>query len=95
MSWAESKWVVDNILQKIGQAPNNMRAFAAFATSKTSVGLKFLEPEDSYADGNLICSVGGVMIRRSETGYPANTTEGELVIDNKNLGAYATRSIHR
>lgn len=92
MSWAESKWVVDNILQKIGQAPNNMRAFAAFATSKTSVGLKFLEPEDSYADGNLICSVGGVMIRKSETGYPANTTEGELVIDNKNLGAYATEA---
>lgn len=92
MSWAESKWVVDNILQKIGQAPNNMRAFAAFAVSKTSVGLKFLEPEDSYTDGNLICSVGGVMIRRSETGYPANTTEGELVIDNKDLGAYATNA---
>ena len=26
MSWAEAKWVVDNILQKTGQAPNNMRA---------------------------------------------------------------------
>ena len=89
MSWAEAKWVVDNILQKTGQAPNNMRAFSAFSMSKTSVGLKFLEPADSYdSAGNLLCSVGGVMIRMSETGYPANTTEGTLVIDNKELGKY-------
>ena len=60
MSWAEAKWIVDSLLQKTGQAPNNMRAFAAFAVSKNSLGLKFLEPADSYSDGNLICSVGGV-----------------------------------
>lgn len=89
MSWAEAKWTVDNILQKIGQPPNNMRSFTAYAVSKNSIGLKFLEPEDSYSDGNLICSVGGVMIRMSEDGYPASTTEGTLVIDNKDLGAYA------
>ena len=83
MGWAEAKWTVDQILQKIGQAPNNMRAFTAFSVSKTEIGLKFLEPEDSYSDGNLICSVGGVMIRMSETGYPTNTSEGELVIGNK------------
>lgn len=88
MSWAEAKWVVDNILQKTGQAPNNMRAFTAFSVSKTSVGLKFLEPLDSYADDNLICSVGGVMVRMSETGYPMNTSDGELVVDNKELGKY-------
>ena len=88
MSWAESKWVVDSLLQKIGQPPNNMRAFTAFSFSATSLGLKFLEPEDSYADGNLICSVGGVMIRMSTEGYPTNPNEGTLVIDNTNLGAY-------
>lgn len=89
MSWAEAKWVVDNILQKTGQAPNNMRAFTASTISKTSIGLKFLEPEDSYdSAGNLLCSVGGVMIRMSETGYPASTTEGTLVLDNKDLGRY-------
>lgn len=90
MSWAESKWVVDSLLQKIGQAPNNMRAFTAFSLSATSLGLRFLEPEDSYADGNLICSVGGVMIRMSTEGYPTNPNEGELVVDNQNLGAYET-----
>ena len=91
MSWAEAKWVVDNILQKTGQAPNNMRAFTAFAKSSTTIGLRFLEPEDSYdSAGNLLCSVGGVMIRMGEDGYPASTTEGTLVIDNKELGKYAT-----
>ena len=43
MSWSEAKWVVDQLLQKTGQSPNNMRAFTAFAMSKTSIGLKFLE----------------------------------------------------
>ncbi len=90
MGWAEAKWTVDQLLQKLGQAPNNMRACQAYSDSKTEIGLRFLEPEDSYADGNLVCSVGGVMIRMSETGYPTNTSEGELVIDNKELGKYET-----
>ena len=90
MSWAEAKWTVDSILQKIGQAPNNMRAFSAFSLSATSLGLRFLEPEDSYADGNLICSVKGVMIRMSTTAYPTNPNEGTLVVDNQTLGAYET-----
>lgn len=94
MSWAEAKWTVDQILQKVGQAPNNMRAFTAYAKSKTSVGLKFLEPEDSYdSAGNLLCSVGGVMIRRSENSYPTSVTEGTLVIDNKDLGKYENEEL--
>ena len=91
MSWAEAKWVVDNVLQKVGRVPDNMREFTAFAKSKNSIGLRFLEPADSYdSAGNLMCSVGGVMIRMSETDYPANTGDGTLVIDNKDLGKYAT-----
>lgn len=92
MGWAEAKWTVDSLLQKLGQSPNNMRAFSAFAISKTSVGLKFLEPADSYADGNLICSVGGVMIRRSTDHYPMNTADGDLVVDNTDLGKYASEA---
>lgn len=90
MSWAESKWIVDNILRKIGQQPNNMRSFVATPLSNTSIGLTFLEPEDSYVEGNLICSVGGVMIRKSTTEYPKTPSDGELVIVNKELGKYAT-----
>lgn len=89
MSWAEAKWTVDSLLQKIGQAPNNMRSFTAYSLLATSIGLKFQEPADSYdANGNLICSVGGVMIRMSEEGYPTKTSEGTLVVDNTDLGAY-------
>lgn len=88
MSWAEAKWIVDNILQKVGQSPNNMREFAAFSFSGTSIGLRFSEPADSYSDGNLICSVGGCMIRMSDTGYPASPSDGVLVVDNKELGKY-------
>ena len=38
MSWVEAKWTVDQILQKIGQAPNNMRSFSAFSVSKPKLG---------------------------------------------------------
>lgn len=89
MSWAEAKWTVDSLLQKIGQAPNNMRSFIAYSLSATSIGLKFQEPADSYdANNNLICSVGGVMIRMSDTSYPTKPSEGTLVVNNTNLGAY-------
>lgn len=91
MSWAEAKWVVDNVLQKVGRVPDNMRAFSVSSVSTNSLGVRFLEPADSYdSAGNLMCSVGGVMIRMSETDYPANTGDGTLVIDNKDLGKYAT-----
>lgn len=90
MSWAEAKWIVDNILQKTGQQPNNMRKFVAIPLSSTTIGLTFLEPEDSYLDNNLICSVGGVMIRKSETGFPTTPNDGDLVLVNTELGKYNT-----
>ena len=93
MSWAEAKWVVDNLTQKTGQAPNKMRAFTANPLSSTSIGLKFLEPADSYDDaGNLVCAVGGVMIRMSTEGYPASTSDGTLVVNNTELGKYETKT---
>ncbi|MBQ0111658.1 MAG: hypothetical protein KBT03_00845 [Bacteroidales bacterium] len=89
MAWSEAKWVVDQLMGKLGVMPNNMRAFSAYATSKSSIGLKFLEPADSYdAAGNLVCSVGGVMIRMSTEGFPTTAAEGDLVIDNNELGKY-------
>ena len=91
MSWVEAKWTVDSLLQKLGQAPNNMRKFTAFSVSKTEIGLKFLEPEDSYSDGNLICSVGGVVICMSDTGYPASPSDGTVVLDNTELGKHENK----
>ena len=88
MSWAEAKWVHDQLLQATGQTPANMRMFTSEVISKSSVGLRFLEPTDSYVDGNLTCAIGGVMIRMGENGYPINASDGTLVVDNTDLGKY-------
>lgn len=91
MNWAEAKWITDSIKNRFGLAPNDMRVFTATSLSRNSIGLKFLEPTDRYdTDGNILCATDGVMIRMSETSYPTNTSEGELVVDNSELGKYAT-----
>lgn len=88
-AWPEAKWVVDSIVSKISQPPGNMRAFSAEPLSATSIGLKFLEPKDSVdSEGAILCAVTGVMIRMGETGFPTSPTEGTLVVNNTNLGAY-------
>lgn len=88
MSWAEAKWIHDKVLQATGRSPGNMRMFLATPLSKTSIGLRFLEPTDTYVGENLACAVGGVMVRMSETDYPKNVTDGTLVVDNADLGKY-------
>lgn len=89
MSWAEAKWIVDNILKKTGQTPNNMRSFKAQAINNTTIGLTFAEPSDSVdTSGNIVCTIAGVMIRMSDTGYPAGITDGTLVVNNTELGKY-------
>ena len=88
MSWAEAKWIHDKLLQAMGRAPANMRKFSCEILSQSSIGLKFLEPEDSYVEGNISCAVGGVMIRMSDRGYPENIGDGTLVLDNTDLGKF-------
>lgn len=88
MGWAQAKWIVDNVTKKTGLSPNNMRAFTATSISNTQIGLRFLEPLDSYRGDELLCKVAGVVIRMSESGYPTSPTDGTLVIDNKDLGKY-------
>lgn len=90
MGFPEAKWAVDQVVSKVGVQPNNMRSFSATPLSATSIGLKFLEPEDSYysAGGALAAVTKGVIIRMSEDDYPQNINDGTLVVDNTNLGAY-------
>lgn len=100
MDVAGSKWTVDQInrkldliatqiVQKTGQVPNNMQKFRAFSIDKSTIGLQWLEPKDSYdANGNLLCTVGGVAIYMSEHGYPINLTDGKLVIKTGTTGLY-------
>ena len=90
MGFPEAKWAVDQVVSKVGVQPNNMRKFEAVALNETTIGLKFLEPEDSYysAGGALAAVTKGVVIRMSTEDYPQNVNEGALIVDNSVLGEY-------
>jgi len=90
MGFPEAKWAVDQIVSKVGVQPNNMRKFEAVALNETTIGLTFLEPEDSYysAGGALAAVTKGVLIRMSTDGYPQDINDGTLVVDNTVLGKY-------
>lgn len=90
MGFPEAKWAVDQVVSKVGVQPNNMRKFEAVALNETTIGLKFLEPEDSYysAGGALAAVTKGVIIRMSTEGYPQNINDGTLIVDNSVLGKY-------
>lgn len=90
MGFPDAKWAVDQIVGKLGIAPDNMRKFEARSLSATSIGLKFLEPLDSrYSpNGAKANTVAGVVIRMSTTDYPASPFDGTLVVDNKVIGRY-------
>ena len=90
MGFPEAKWAVDQVVSKVGVQPNNMRKFEAVALNETTIGLMFLEPEDSYysAGGALAAVTKGVLIRMSTDGYPQDINDGTLVIDNTVLGKY-------
>lgn len=92
MSWAEAKWIHDKLLQANGRAPSNMRMFITTPLSKTSIGVRFLEPTDTYVGENLVCAVGGVMVRMSDTDYPKSVTDGTLVVNNTELGKYESNA---
>lgn len=90
-SWAEAKWISDNIISHLiqkGTQPNNMKKFDITILSNSSVGLKFLEPDDIRSGGNLICATGGVMIRMSDKEYPQTINDGVLVLENTDIGKY-------
>jgi hypothetical protein len=90
MAWGEAKWVVDNLIRKIGQSPNNMRSFEVTSVTSSTASIIFQEPADSYENEECICAVKGVVIRMSTEKYPSHPNDGDLVIDNIALGKYAT-----
>lgn len=90
MGFPEAKWAVDQIVGKLGIAPNDMRKFEARSLSATSIALKFLEPLDSlYSEGGAKANtVAGVVIRMGVDDYPSTPNDGSLVVDNKVIGRY-------
>lgn len=75
-----------------GVPPSNMKAaYAAIGDGK--IKLTFTEPDDTVIDGQLICTVKGCMVRIKEGSYPENEHDGDLVVDNTELGKYSTEAL--
>lgn len=66
-----------------GVAPRNLTSFITMPMD-SSCKLKWTA-EHTIIDNQTIVEVKGIMIRRSETGYPTNESEGDLVIDTEIL----------
>lgn len=90
MGFPEAKWAVDQVVAKLGIAPDDMRKFEARSLSESTIGLKFLEPLDSrYSEGGAKANtVAGVVIRMGVDDYPTTPNDGSLVVDNKVIGRY-------
>lgn len=75
-----------------GIEPSNMVEFSISAytqygdTNKISVNA--ILPSDTIVDGQVLCTVGGAIIRRKMTGYPVDEFDGDFVIDLKGSGRF-------
>lgn len=104
MSYAEAQYIIDETAGKVEEAaknldetatriasgipPQDMQAFSA-TIKDGGAKLKFLEPADTYIDGQRVCSVKGVKIVMKTDGYPTNENDGTLIINNTEIGKYS------
>ena len=65
-----------------GIEPSNMLEFTAEWDSVVgSVKIVAILPNDTVVDGQMLCAVGGAVIRRKLTGYPVDEFDGEELIN--------------
>lgn len=86
-----TKEAVQNI-RTGGIPPANMRAMGLTPGDGT-IKVIFTEPNDTVIDNQLICTVKGCMVRIKAGSYPENETDGDLVVDNTELGKYSTEAL--
>ena len=93
MAIMESMAGADEVLAGIkrnqitGLPPQNLSLFTATG-GDTKVTLNW-NISNTVVDDQLLCTVKGIMIRRSTTAVPASITDGTLVVDTANLsGSY-------
>lgn len=98
MAIMESMAGADEVLAGIkrnqitGIPPKNLTTFSATGGDE-KVTLAW-NAEDTAVDGQVLCTVKGVMIRRSTTATPEKITDGDLVIDTSNLsGTYVDENL--
>ena len=86
-----TKEAVQNI-RTGGIPPANMRAMGV-AAGDGILKVTFTEPNDTIIEEQLICTVKGCMVRIKEGSYPEDETDGDLVVDNTELGKYSTQPL--
>ena len=93
MAIMESMAGADEVLAGIkrnqitGLPPQNLTLFTATGgDAKVTLNWNI---SNTVVDDQLLCTVKGIMIRRSTTAAPASITDGTLVVDTANLsGSY-------
>ena len=89
-TWVDAEATQDNLLV-VNMMPNPMRHIVGiYDYDINHYKLRWTEPEDTVVDGQLICAVEKVVIRRKLDSAPQNENDGELVrtIDRKDFGSY-------
>lgn len=84
----QGKWKTINSGGLNYVAPDNMRKFNAEVFERNKVKLTFLEPPDTMLEDDIVSKVAGVMIRYSTETYPESIEQGNLAINNLQLGKY-------
>ncbi len=72
-----------------GIAPSICEALTK-TVSGTSVSLKWSDPDDTVIDSQYLCSWGGTKIVRKAGSYPANESDGTVIVDNTTRNQYQT-----
>lgn len=80
-AWVDTAATPENVLV-VNMMPNPMqRIVGIFDHNIGHYKLKWLEPEDTVVDGQVICVVDKVVIRRKQNSVPQNENDGDLVIE--------------
>lgn len=72
-----------------GIAPSICEALTK-TVSGTSVSLKWSDPDDTVIDSQYLCSWGGTKIVRKAGSYPANESDGTVIVNNTTKNQYQT-----
>lgn len=89
-TWVDTAATPDNVLV-VNMMPNPMQRIIGIYDHEVGKNkLKWLEPEDTVVDGQVICLVEKVVIRRKLNSVPQNENDGDLVltVERKDFGSH-------
>lgn len=90
MSDTTYKWRMDDAGWGVPPQPPNFTVTAG----NQQATLSWNVPEYTKVDDQIVCTAGGIRIRRSTAGYPANENSGELILDTTELtGTYTDENL--